>query len=204
MASDRLHDLLSQFNVDSLKAIAREHGMDPNNTSKANMISALVRELAARNQVTHALDKANPAEHEILRTSSRRRRGRGRWAAVRSSQSQIVTLPPQRSDRWGNVLEAPSQGNPRYHGKPTLEDAAARLALLGLAYSTDRLNPQHAAGWDLGSRLVIPRDSFVPSGSQGGECGSRRRAGARVGRVQSQFPARLARYGVAAAPAGWS
>ncbi len=169
MTRDRLQDLLQQFDINTLKTIAHEHGMDGKNTSKANMINALARELASREQVRRALDKANPAEREIL-AYLQRAGGSAATGGLKelALKAGIVTLPPQNKDRWGNILPPARQGNPRYHGKPTLDDAAARLALLGLAFSADKGSPNRSVGWELGARLIVPREirSLLPAPEQ--------------------------------------
>ncbi|MBI4786022.1 MAG: helicase-associated domain-containing protein [Chloroflexi bacterium] len=166
MATDKLNALLLQYDVNVLKAIAREHGLDTKNQTKPTIADMLAKRIAQREHVERVLPKLNPAEREIL-TLIQRAGGEAAVGACKSMllHNMLFAHPSPRKNQWGIVEPEPEQGNPRYSGKPTFKDAAARLLQLGLVLSREStFASKTTIAWDLGRYFVIPKEirPFLP------------------------------------------
>jgi hypothetical protein len=167
-----LPELLLGYDVNVLKEIAREHKIDVKNQNKSALASRLAQAFSQREQVARALASLNPVEHAIV-TRIQRAGGEIAVGALKGilQRDQAIGLPPRpKSSAWGYISpNAQPAGNPRYSGKPTLEDAAARLLLLGLAFSREIAAPttSQVIHWELGRFLVIPKEirAFLPAPS---------------------------------------
>ena len=160
MATDKLNALLLQYDMKILKAVAREHGLDAKNQSKPVIADMLTKRFAQREHVERVLGKLNPAEREIL-TLIQRAGGQAAVGALKSflQKNPLLAHPAPRKNQWGLIEPEPEEGHARYTGKPTLQDAAARLLTLGLVCSREVAHPsRQTIGWDLGRYLVIPKE----------------------------------------------
>lgn len=161
-----LKELLTAYDANVLKALARERGWEPRSQNKTALANLLAQNLPQRELVARALQRLNSVEREIL-TRLQRAGGEVASGALKRvlEKTQVIAATPQRKDRWGMPDPHASAGNPNYSGKPTLEDAVARLTLLGLVFSREIAAPnKQVLGWELGRYLVIPPEirAFLP------------------------------------------
>jgi hypothetical protein len=83
------------------------------------------------------------------------------------NKSPLIALKPANPSAWR--LNRKNAGNPNYSGKPTLDDVAARLAQLGLAFGYGLVqspyNTRQVIGFELAQYLAIPQEirAFLPS-----------------------------------------
>jgi hypothetical protein len=160
MAKEHLNDLLSQYDANVLKTIAREHGLDTKATNKQAVASALAKKLAQREEIERSIGKLAPAERELV-ALLQRVGGHASTGALKTllQKKHVVVRPPQRKNQWGIAEPESQEGDPHYRGQPTLEDAAARLLLLGLVFSQGvNSTTRQTISWDVGRSLVIPSE----------------------------------------------
>jgi Helicase conserved C-terminal domain len=162
-----LQNLLLQYDAKVVKAIAREHGSEVKNQPKLATAQWLAQKLTQREQVEQGLRKLRPIEREVLEMIQRVGGEISSSALKRAlEKTKAVSPTPRGKNRWGMTSYDPYQGNPNYSGKPALEDVAARLALLGLAFSRQvAAGYKQTLGWELGRYLVIPEEirAFLPA-----------------------------------------
>jgi hypothetical protein len=166
-----LKELLTQYDADVLKDLAREHGVNAKNQSKSALANSLAQRFAQREHVERAFSSLNPVEREMV---ARIQRAGGEVAVgalghiLRKTGMIERTKPHKKQTPWGYQEEDWNPaGDPRYSDKPTLEDAAARLLLLGLVCSREVAVPlKQVIGWELGRYLVIPHEirTLLPAG----------------------------------------
>jgi hypothetical protein len=162
-----LKDLLQQYDANILKIIAREHNIESKNQPKQVLADVLARKLRERDEVERAITRVGLAEREVLALAQR---GRGEVATsvLETTLKKSALLAPTRQKKSVWDFRKPA-GDPNYTGKPTLEDAAARLALLGLAFAREPREPlKQTVNFELGRYLVIPQDirAFLPAFGQ--------------------------------------
>lgn len=161
--SHSLKELLTQYDADVLREIVRAHGGNPKNQSKSALVDWLARKFVQREHIEGALASLNAAEREIVvllqRAGGETMVGAARYILQRNKMVERAK-PIKKQTPWGYAEEdLHPAGNPHYNGTPTLEDAAARLLLLGLVCSREVATPpKQTIGWELGRYLVIPRE----------------------------------------------
>ncbi len=151
--------LLQNYDANVLKQIAREHGYDVTTKTKNATVDWLAAKLAERQQVEQALTRVGAAEREILGLAQRAGGEVATGALEKSLKKSRTVAPPRKRDPWR--MYEPAKGDPKYRGKPTLEDAAAHLALIGLAFAREVAGASYGKqviGWELGRYLVIPEE----------------------------------------------
>ncbi len=154
-----LKELLLNYDANVLKQIAREHGFDASSKTKNAAVDWLAAKLAERDEVERALTRVGPAEREILGLAQRADGKVATSALQKALKKSRNVAPPRKRDLWR--MYEPIKGDPKYRGKPTLDDAAAHLALIGLAFARDVADPSYnkqVIGWELGRYLVIPQE----------------------------------------------
>jgi Helicase conserved C-terminal domain len=166
--TERIRDLLLAYDANVLKAIAREHGIDTKSLNKDAVAEQLERKFATREYVERALRQASSFDRAVL-TRVQRAGGAVAVSALKSAlvkEKLLAATPPGKKQLWGWNQYEPYEGNPRYSGKPALEDVVARLTLLGLAFSREIAHGnRQVLDWSGGRYLVIPEEirAFLPA-----------------------------------------
>jgi hypothetical protein len=158
-----LKDLLSQYDASILKTIAIEHGINSKNQPKTALVDSLARKLIERDEVERALPRVGPAEREILGLVQRAGGEVATSVLENALKKSKHIAPPVKQPAWSFKQ---TTGNPNYKSKPKLEDAAAHLALIGLAFAREpREASKQNVTFELGRYLVIPQEirAFLPS-----------------------------------------
>ena len=163
-----LKDLLTQYDVNILKTLARARKMETKNQSKNALVEMLAGAISQRDEVERALAHVGPVERLVLGLVQRAG-GELNTNAVKQklAKSPLLTLKPANQPIWR--LNQKNAGNPNYSGKPTLDDVAARLAQLGLAFGYGLVQSPHNSrqviGFELAQYLAIPQEirAFLPS-----------------------------------------
>jgi len=162
-----LKELLQQYDANILKVIAREHGIEAKNTPKNTLTDVLARKLAERAEVERALTRVGPAEREILGLVQRAGGEIATSVLENSLKKSKAFAPTAKKQTLWSYRQA--GGDPNYKGKPKLDDAAAHLALIGLAFAREVIQGSYGSkqviGWELGRYLVIPPEirALLPS-----------------------------------------
>ncbi len=167
-----LKDLLGNYVANVLKQIAREHELDVTSKNKRATVELLVKRLAEREEVERALTRVGHAEREILGLAQRAGGEVATSALEKTLKKSRSLAAPRKRDPW--QMYEPIKGDPKYRGKPTLEDAAAHLALIGLAFAREVAGASYGKqviGWELGRYLVIPEEirGVLPSFAESGQ-----------------------------------
>ena len=164
-----LKELLRQYDVNILKAIARARKMETKNQSKDALAEMLARAMSQRDEVEHSLAQVGPAERLVLGIVQRAG-GEIITNAVKQKLGKsplIASKPTANPSIWRSNKK--NAGNPNYTGKPTLDDVAARLAQLGLAFGSGAVESSYGnrqvIGFELAQYLAIPQEirEFLPS-----------------------------------------
>ncbi len=158
-----LKELLQQYDAAVLKTIANEHGVDSKNKPKSAVADLLTQVLAQRAEIERALTRVGSAEREILGLVQRAGGEAATTVLENAVKKSKHIAPPPKRNPWDY---RPKAGNPYYKGKPTVEDVAAHLALIGLAFAREpRESSKQMVTFELGRYIVIPQEirAFLPS-----------------------------------------
>lgn len=191
-----LEELLLQYDANVLKTFAVEHRVSAKNVPKTALAKALARKLADPAELERTLAGLGPAEREIL-ALVQRAGGQASTSVLRSIVKKSPTIAPSPNRNERQTYQA-TQGDPNYRGQPRLEDVAARLALMGLAFARELIGPSYnkqVIAWELGRYLVIPSEIAARLPSWADEASARRLEPARrVAGSARIFQRDLSRY----------
>ena len=123
------------------------------------MADLLAIKLAERDEIERSLTRVGPAEREIL-ALAQRAGGEVATSVLENAvkKSKNIAPPPQLNPwDYGRI-----SGDAYYQGKPTLDDVAAHLALIGLAFAREpRESSKQMVGFELGRYLVVPQEIIL-------------------------------------------